>query len=124
MTKVQIYRFDWVPTQVEVDQEDLISISEAARVRGVTIASIANAMSMGDLPTFQFATEIAGVRIQRFTSRKAVEALPKVRKGSDSEATSQATQYKGYYLAPLCPVIETASLSPAPVDGPLLPVLN
>jgi hypothetical protein len=82
MSKIQVFRYDWIPTQVEVDQDDLISISEAARLRGVSIPAISNAMSMGDLPVFQFLTEMPNARIQRFTSRRAVEALPKAKRGS------------------------------------------
>ena len=65
---------------VSVDRDDLISVSDAADLRGVKIPTILYLMGVGDLPTYQFLTDPSGEkRIPKYTSRKAVEALPKVK---------------------------------------------
>ena len=110
---------------IEVDEDDPISIQFAVNLSGRAQPTISTQLTTGKLTAVYWKnpqTLQEGETQPRLALRSEVMALPKVKR--DSEATSQVAQYKGYYLAPLCPVIETASLSPAPVDGPLLPVLN
>jgi hypothetical protein len=65
---------------IEVDRDDLVSVSDAADLRGVKIPTIVYLMNTGDLPTFQFMTDPSGEkRIPKYTSRKALEALPKAK---------------------------------------------
>ena len=82
MSKITVYKIERVATETQVDADDLIAISDASRLRDVSVAAIANAMTMGDLPELFKVNphELPdSVRAQRFTSRKAVEALPKVK---------------------------------------------
>lgn len=63
--------------EVELDQEDIISIEEASRLSGRALTTIANLVSTGSLPWYELPPfgDIKQ-RVQRFTSRKAVLALP------------------------------------------------
>lgn len=82
MSQVQIYETKRKTEMSSVEFEDMISIADAARIRNVTPQAIGNAMTMGDLPEYFMVNPNDlpdTVRAQRFTSRRAVEALPKVR---------------------------------------------
>lgn len=84
MAKLEVFKLTRVPESTYVEDDDLIAISDAARLRDVSVQAIANAMSMGDLPEYFMVNPFGlpkTVRAQRFTSRKAVEALPKARGG-------------------------------------------
>lgn len=68
---------------IEIEDEDLITINDAAKLRGVTIPSITSMMDSGTLPTYQFAdVDVPNVKPQRLTSRKAVLALGKAVRGN------------------------------------------
>lgn len=72
-----------VSKPAKVAENDLVSVSEAARISGRNIATIMGLMDRFVLPWYQLRAvggEVAGERVQRFTSRAAVEALPKVRR--------------------------------------------
>jgi hypothetical protein len=64
-----------------VDESDLIPLSEAAKLSGRTIASIANMLNEGRLPWFEFPPLAATKRAQRFTSKAAVLELPQRGRG-------------------------------------------
>lgn len=64
---------------VIVDQDDLIGVADASRLSGRGIAAIMNLLDRHVLPWYQLrsvADAIPNERVQRFTSRKAVLALP------------------------------------------------
>lgn len=64
----------------EVEESDLISLDEAARMSGRSISAIAAMMERGTLPWFQFLPPSdEGKRIQRFTSRQAVQQLKRLK---------------------------------------------
>jgi hypothetical protein len=67
--------------RASVDENDLVPISEAAKLSGRTIASIANMLNEGRLPWFEFPPLAESNRAQRFTSRSEVLKLPKSRRG-------------------------------------------
>lgn len=65
--------------EVDVDESDLITIDEAARLSDRTIPTIAGMLDRGKLSWFElpaFGNETRK-RIQRFTSKREVLALPK-----------------------------------------------
>lgn len=63
---------------VEVDESDLIGVAEASRLSNRTISTIVSMMDSGALPWYQLAFgNEQRKRVPKFTSRRAVEALPK-----------------------------------------------
>lgn len=70
-----------VRRESDVDEQDLISPAEAGRISGRSVFTIVSMMNAGTLPWYELpgAEEIDG-RHQRYTSRRAVQALPKVKK--------------------------------------------
>lgn len=63
---------------VEVDETDLIGVAEASRLAGRTISTIVAMMESGGLPWYQLAFgNEQRKRVPKFTSRRAVEGLPK-----------------------------------------------
>lgn len=70
---IQIVRTE---RQVEVDENDLIGVAEAARISGRTISTIIGMMESGTLPWYQLAFgNEQRKRVPKFTSRAAVLAL-------------------------------------------------
>jgi len=64
--------------KVQVFEDDVISLDVAAQISGRAVSVIANMLDRGRLPWLQYRPRdtVAGERIQRFTSRRAVMALP------------------------------------------------
>ena len=63
---------------VNVDESDLIAVVEASRISGRTISTIISMMESGSLPWYQLAFgNEQRKRVPKFTSRKAVESLPR-----------------------------------------------
>lgn len=65
---------------IDVDEADVISLEEAARIRGCAMSVIGNMLDRGRLPWYQWRAlddAVEGERVQRFTSRMAVMALSK-----------------------------------------------
>lgn len=65
--------------EADVDASDLITPSDAARLCKRNVNTVVTMMNAGDLPWFELppVEGIEGGRVQRYTSRKAVLALPK-----------------------------------------------
>ncbi len=64
--------------QTDVDESDLIAVVEASRISGRTISTIIGMMESGSLPWYQLAFgNEQRKRVPKFTSRQAVESLPK-----------------------------------------------
>lgn len=65
--------------EIDVDESDLITIDEAARETGRTITAIVAMMDRGTLPWYQMMPvgNIQRKRIPKYTSRRALFALPK-----------------------------------------------
>lgn len=65
---------------IQIDESDLISIDEAAQMSKRAMSVISNMIDRGTLPWYQLRAvgdTVPGERVQRFTSRKSVMALPK-----------------------------------------------
>ena len=64
---------------VDIDARDLITPSDAARLCGRNVNTIVSMMNSCDLPSYELPQPegVTGGRVQRYTSRKAVAALPK-----------------------------------------------
>lgn len=73
------YKIELVANKVEVDESDVITITEAAKLRGVTHNVIVTMLNAGRLPWIQQSATIAPNVVQRFTLRSAVLALPQKR---------------------------------------------
>lgn len=67
----------------EVPMTDLVTIKEAADISGYSMSGIMRKMDNGSLPVYQYGDPSSQTTydMQRLTSRKAVEALPKARGG-------------------------------------------
>lgn len=65
--------------EIQIDERELVSIDEAAKISGRSISAIAAMLERGTLPWYQFLSPDSseGKRIQRFTSKKAVQQLTK-----------------------------------------------
>ena len=65
-----------------IDQFDLITPQEAAKISGRKITTIVNLINLGFLPWYElpFGGENRA-RVQRYTSRVAVLAMPKEKRG-------------------------------------------
>jgi hypothetical protein len=66
-----------------IDQSDLITPQEAAKISGRKITTIVNLINLGFLPWYEF--PFGGVnraRVQRYTSRVVVLAMPKEKRGN------------------------------------------
>jgi len=59
----------------DIDESDLITLAEAARLRGVRVQIITGMLNSGTLPWLQRAN-VVDAGATRFTLRSAVEALP------------------------------------------------
>ena len=72
--------------EIDVDENDLITIDEAARETGRTITAIVAMMDRGRLPWYQMMPvgSVQRKRIPKYTSRQAVFALPKEKSRSVS----------------------------------------
>ena len=84
MSKLRLFRLVRTWSPAEVDEGDVLPPIAAARELGVTIAMVVRLMEDGSLPAYSVEDEdkvAASRRIQRYTSRKAVAALKKVRAG-------------------------------------------
>lgn len=65
--------------EVDIDESDLITIDEAARISDRTIPTIAAMLDRGKLPWYElpaFGNE-KRKRIQRYTSKREVLSIPK-----------------------------------------------
>ncbi len=71
-----------IKRDVDISESDLISPSDAARTSGRSVFTIVSMMNAGTLPWYELpgADALKGGRHQRYTSRRSVLALPKVKK--------------------------------------------
>lgn len=67
------------PVEVAMSEHDLITPVDAANLSGRKLTTILGLMAVDSLPTFVLPGDNRQRR-QKFTSRRAVEALPKVRR--------------------------------------------
>lgn len=76
---LEMFEITRAAKKVHVDESDVISISEAARISGRRIPEVADLINRFRLPWYQLRQPDSALEsedVQRFTSRKAVEALP------------------------------------------------
>jgi hypothetical protein len=66
---------------VDVDESDLVSLDEAARLSNRSISAIAAMLERGSLPWYQLPAfgNSERKRVQRFTSKRAVQKLGKLK---------------------------------------------
>lgn len=72
-----------VTRPIEIDEADVISLEEAARIRKCSMSVIGNYLDRGALPWLQWRAldeAVEGERVQRFTSRAAVMQLKRGRR--------------------------------------------
>ena len=73
-------KFERQQKTVDLDENDVVTLAEAARMSGRSIPVIAGMLDRGSLDWYEYPPQIPGKSGQRFTSRRAVLALPKVRR--------------------------------------------
>ncbi len=82
MAKTKLYQIVKQAIAIEWEEDDLITPKEAADLRGDGyVTNIIDMMDSGSLPHFQYLYGVRG-KIQKFTSKKAVVELGKVKGGS------------------------------------------
>jgi hypothetical protein len=108
MAKTQLYRLVREWRQESVDEDDRMTPSVAAEALGVTITGVIQWMDDGTLPCYSVVDEgklIASPtgrkteRLQRYTSRKHVEALKKGRAGAPKQEKAGVDKDKRLYGA-------------------------
>lgn len=103
MAKLKLYRLVRTWDAVDVDEGDAMMPKDAAQALGVTVSGVLRFMEDGTLPAFSMVDEgklFAG-RPQRYTSRKSVLQLKKVRAGRTGlEGQSSKAQDLLLALAP------------------------
>lgn len=67
---------------VEVDENDVITLAEAARLCGKTLPSIGVMLDRGTLPWYEYTPAMPGRSGARYTSRAAVLALAQRKRAS------------------------------------------
>ena len=77
MVYYQVHR---VARKADVDAADVISLADAARIRGCAVQVISTMVQTGTLPWIQ-RTDDMDAGATRFTLRSVVEALPAKRTG-------------------------------------------
>jgi len=94
----------------DVVMSDLISVKQAAEISGYTVSGIMRKMDVGDLPTYQLGdpTIKSDYEMQKLTSRKAVEALPKV-KGERAGIKKNVYSLQTLALLPLKHIVTSIS---------------
>jgi hypothetical protein len=76
---IEMFEITRTAKKIQTNEDDVISMAEAARISQRRIPEIADLMNRFRLPWYQFRQPDAALEsedVQRFTSRKAVEALP------------------------------------------------
>ena len=63
--------------EIAVDEGDIITLAEAARLSGRTLPSVAVMLDRGTLPWYEYAPAMPGRSGSRYTSKSAVLALAK-----------------------------------------------
>ena len=77
---IEMHEVIRVSRPIQVDESDVISLEEAARLSHRAVSVIGNMLDRGRLPWYQWrslSNVVPGERSQRFTSRVAVLTLPK-----------------------------------------------
>lgn len=77
MIQVQLVR---QTQEVNIPQDDIVSIAEAARLSNRKVPTIAALMESGTLPWLELPFSPTRERPKRFTRKSAVMALPKLAK--------------------------------------------
>ena len=65
------------PRKVDLDENDVITLADAARLSGRSLPSIGVMLDRGSLPWYEYQANVPGKSGARFTSRAAVSKLPK-----------------------------------------------
>ena len=61
---------------VEINESDIVTLVEAARLTGRNMSSIGIMLDRGSLPWYEYPPDIPGKAGQRYTSRAALAKLP------------------------------------------------
>lgn len=72
---IQMIQMVRVPQTVELSESDVITLAEAARISGRSIAVISGMLDRGTLPWYEYTPAMPGRSGARYTSRAAVLAL-------------------------------------------------
>lgn len=71
-----------MPQTVELSESDVITLAEAARMSGRSIAVISGMLDRGTLPWYEYTPAMSGRSGARYTSRAAVLALAQRRRAT------------------------------------------
>lgn len=80
------------PKVVELDEGDVITLADAARLSGRAIAVISAMLDRGSLPWYEYPPTIPGKAGARYTSRRAVTALGAKTRGAVEPAGKSASK--------------------------------
>jgi hypothetical protein len=75
---IEVFEIVRTAKRANVTEDDLVSLSEASRLSNKSVSALGALLDRGTLPWYELHDRrgVEGERIQRYTSRAAVAALP------------------------------------------------